>query len=86
MMLATVSVTVIWGAILIVVGSVHLAFRRYFAHRSAVMQRAHREAAPTVTRRLHWVGSESANQTLTTLISVAFVIIGVVLVAAGASS
>jgi hypothetical protein len=82
-MLATVHVTVIWGAILAVVGVVHLTFRRYYARRATVMQRAHRDAAPRATQGLHWVGNENTNLTLGTLGGVAFIVLGVVLLIAG---
>jgi hypothetical protein len=76
--------TLIWGIMLIAVGIVHLIFRRYFARRTAAVQQAKRDTGITPLKRLTPMTSESSNLVIGTLISAAFVIIGVVMIVASA--
>jgi hypothetical protein len=72
--------TLIWGILLIGVGIVHLVFRRYFARRTAAVQQAKRDTGITPLRRLTPMTGESTNLVLGTIISIAFIAIGVVFV------
>jgi UDP-N-acetylmuramyl pentapeptide phosphotransferase/UDP-N-acetylglucosamine-1-phosphate transferase len=72
--------TLIWGIMLIVVGIVHLVFRRYFARRTAAIQRAKRDTAITPLRRLTFGTDESRNVVRGTIISAGFVLVGLVMI------
>jgi hypothetical protein len=69
---------VIWGIGAIAIGIVHLVFRRYYARRSAAVQRARRDTAPGPFKRFTFGTSESTNLAMNTLVSAVFVVIGVV--------
>jgi hypothetical protein len=69
---------VVWGIAIIVIGLVHLVFRRYYARRTAAVQRAKRDTAPGPFKRLTFGTSESTTLVWNTVVSGAFVVIGVV--------
>jgi hypothetical protein len=87
-MLATVhhsSGGVIWGIGAIVVGVVHLVFRRYYARRAAAVQRARRDTAARPFKPFTFATSESTNLVMNSLVSAAFVVIGVIVLIASLS-
>jgi uncharacterized membrane protein YczE len=72
--------TLVWGIILIAVGVVHLVFRRYYARRTAAVQRAKRDTGITPFRRLTYGTNESTNLVMGTAISAVMVLVGLVLI------
>jgi hypothetical protein len=70
---------VVWGIILICVGLLHLAFRRYYARRNAAVESARRETAIAPFRR-HWFGltSERGNLIYGTVASAVMIVGGII--------
>jgi hypothetical protein len=77
--------TLVWGIILIAVGVVHLVFRRYYARRAAAVQRARRDTAARPFKPFTFATSESTNLVMNSLVSAAFVVIGVIVLIASLS-
>ncbi len=70
-----------WGIGLIVIGVLHLAFRSFYARRSAAIETARQETAPRVLKgRGLYVTGGRANMVWVIGSSVIFVVVGVVLV------
>jgi UDP-N-acetylmuramyl pentapeptide phosphotransferase/UDP-N-acetylglucosamine-1-phosphate transferase len=72
--------TLMWGIILVVVGVIHLVFRRYYARRTAAVQSARRDTAPGPFKRLTFGTNEDTNLVRGTILSAAFVAVGLVLI------
>lgn len=70
------------GLVLIIVGVLHLAFRGFYARRSAAIEAARRETAPgPLKRRGVYVTGQHANMVWIIGSSVVFVVVGIILIA-----
>ena len=75
-----------WGIILVVVGTLHLTFRRFYARRSAAVESARKETAPGPLRgRALYVTGERPNMIWVVGSSAVFVVVGIVLIATAAA-
>ena len=71
-----------WGIGLVFVGVLHLAFRGFYARRSAAIETAKQETAPgPLKRRGLYVTGRGANMVWIVGSSVVFIVVGVVLIA-----
>jgi hypothetical protein len=71
-----------WGIGLVFVGVLHLAFRGFYARRSAAVETARRETAPRAFKgRGLYVTGRGANMVWIVGSSVVFIVVGVVLIA-----
>ncbi len=71
-----------WGIALILIGALHLAFRGFYARRSAAIESARQETAPGLLRgRAFYVTGSHANMVWVVGSSVVFLLVGIVLVA-----
>jgi hypothetical protein len=71
-----------WGIALILVGGLHLAFRGFYARRSAAVETAKRETAPGPLKgRGLYVTGGHANMVWIVGSSVVFILVGIILVA-----
>jgi hypothetical protein len=76
----------IWGIVLVVIGSLHLAFRRFYARRSAAVESARKETAPGPLKGRAWyVTGQRTNMIWVVGSSVVFIAVGAALIAANAS-
>ncbi len=72
-----------WGIALIVIGVLHLAFRGFYARRSAAIETAKQETAPGPLKgRGLYVTGTHANMVWIVGSSVLFIVLGVILVIA----
>jgi hypothetical protein len=71
-----------WGFALIFIGVLHLAFRGFYARRSAAVETARQQTAPGVFKgRGVYVTGRGANMAWIVGSSVIFIVVGVILVA-----
>lgn len=76
----------IWGIILVSIACLHLAFRRFYARRSAAIESARRETAPGPLKGRAWyVTGQRTNMIWVVGSSVFFLAVGIALIAANAS-
>jgi hypothetical protein len=70
------------GLVLIVVGVLHLAFRGFYARRSAAIETARQETAPGPLKRHGvYVTGRGANMVWIVGSSVVFIVLGIILIA-----
>jgi hypothetical protein len=70
------------GLVLIAVGVLHLAFRGFYARRSAAIETARRETAPgPLKRRGMYVTGQGANMVWIVGSSTVFILVGIILIA-----
>lgn len=70
------------GLVLIIIGVLHLAFRDFYARRSAAIETARQETAPgPLKRRGVYVTGQSANMVWIVGSSVVFIVVGIILIA-----
>jgi hypothetical protein len=71
-----------WGIGLIVIGVLHLAFRGFYARRSAAIETARQETAPRAFKgRGLYVTGRNANMLWIIGSSVVFIVVGIILIA-----
>jgi hypothetical protein len=76
----------VWGIMLVIIGGLHLAFRRFYARRSAAVESARKETAPGPLRGRAWyLTGQRPNMVWIVGSSVVFVAVGIALIAANAS-
>jgi hypothetical protein len=74
-----------WGIGLVFVGALHLAFRGFYARRSAAVESARQETAPRAFKgRGLYVTGRGANMVWIVGSSVVFIVVGIILIAAHA--
>jgi hypothetical protein len=77
--------TLIWGIVLVVIGTLHLAFRRFYARRAAAVESARKETAPGPLRgRALYITGGRPNMIWVVGSSAVMVVVGVVLIATSA--
>ncbi len=70
------------GLVLIIIGALHLAFRGFYARRSAAIETARRETAPAPLKtRGAYVTGQNANMVWIVGSSVVFIVAGIILIA-----
>jgi hypothetical protein len=70
------------GLLLIIIGVLHLAFRGFYARRSAAIETARQETAPgPLKRRGVYVTGQNANMVWIVGSSVVFIAVGIILIA-----
>jgi uncharacterized membrane protein HdeD (DUF308 family) len=72
--------SLVWGVILIVVGVLHLVFRRFYARRSQAIHDARQDTAPGFTKAIYRRHSASFYLIGEWILGIAFIVIGLVLV------
>lgn len=71
----------IWGIVLVAVGVLHLAFRRFYANRAAAIHEARRQTAPGPTKALYRQRTPGFYLVLNGAISAVMVLAGIALIA-----
>jgi hypothetical protein len=75
----------IWGIFLVVIGTIHLAFRRFYARRAAAIESAKKETAPGPLKGRAWyVTGNRANMIWVVGSSMVFLAFGIFLIAKAA--
>ncbi len=71
-----------FGLVLVIIGVLHLAFRGFYARRSAAVETARQQTAPgPFKRRGFYVTGQNANMVWIVGSSVVFIVAGIVLIA-----